>query len=157
MKKVQILTTAVFGIVSIVTSLPVFANPALNSALANCARITDPIRRGNCQSAAISTQGSWNLWNSWTPRQQSLATQISQIHYAYHQRTGQPLPVTNGTVAQMMQIIRARANERNFVIERMIANYNAGVALNQADRTIDGANRFIDCLQRQGTGCIPNF
>ncbi|MEB3218511.1 MAG: hypothetical protein VKN72_20060 [Nostocales cyanobacterium 94392] len=157
MKRLTTLSASLIAIATLAVNLPASANSALNSALANCETIANPIARSNCRSAVISTQGSWDLWNSFTPRQRSLAIQISQIHYAYHQKTGQPLPVTNGTVNQMMQIIGARANERSFVINRMQANYNAGLAINEADRAIDGANRFLQCLERQGTGCIPNF
>ncbi|MBE9031219.1 hypothetical protein IQ266_15905 [filamentous cyanobacterium LEGE 11480] len=131
------------------------AQSALNRALQSCNRISDPLRRGNCQSAMRARQAQMDLVRSWTPHQRSLARQISQITYTYFQRNGQPIPVNRNSVLAVMQMIGANRQDIRFVIDRMRANYNAAIGINQADRLIKSTSRFLRCLERQGTGCVP--
>lgn len=129
--------------------------PIAAKAQSYCDRITDPLRRGNCYAQEAATQQQWQRWNSYTPRQKGLARAVGQVVYAYYQRTGQALPVTQQTVTQVMRIVGASRAEAAFVLDRMVANRNAIAALNQADGEIDRMQRFLDCLQTRGTGCVP--
>lgn len=120
-----------------------------------CDRISDPLRRGICYQQEAATQQQWNNWRSYTPRQRQLSMAISQIVTDYYQRTGQALPVTQETVVQVMQLVGASREETAFVINRMVANSNAYAGMNRANGTIDRTQRFLECLQTQGTGCVP--
>jgi hypothetical protein len=128
---------------------------AATKAESYCDRISDPLRRGNCYQQEVATQQQNARWRSYTPRQRQLSRTISQIVTDYFQRTGQALPVTQETVSQVMQMVGASRSEAAFVIDRMVANSNAYAGMNQANDTIDRTQRFLDCLQTQGTGCIP--
>lgn len=104
-------------------------------------------------SEALVQQAQRDLWNSYTPRQRNLATIISQISYAYFQRTGQPLPVNSETISIVMEGIGARQSEAGFVRDRMRANSNGAQGIISLERATDRTERFIQCLQAQGTGC----
>ncbi|MGI0494461.1 hypothetical protein ACN4EG_21970 [Alkalinema pantanalense CENA528] len=132
------------------------ASPS-NTMTAHCEAITDPLRRGNCYSAIAAAQAQQDLVRNWTPRQHAIAKTIGQLYNAYYQQTKRPLPINRTTVTRVAQALRANSTEVSFIINRMQANYNAIVGLNQADATITGAEQFLKCLQTQGTGCIPNF
>ena len=127
------------------------ANPALEA----CSSIQDPIRRFYCEGSILSGQASQDLVNSYSPRQRQLAQVIGQVVYAYYEQTGQPLPVTQATLQLMMEGIGASASEASFVYDRMVAHSNAIAAIIEADVTINRMNGFLNCLQTQGTGCIP--
>jgi hypothetical protein len=129
--------------------------PIAAQAQSYCDRITDPLRRGNCYAQEAATQEQQRRWNSYTPRQKALARAVEQVVYGYYQRTGQALPVTQQTLAQVMRIVGAARAEATFVVDRMVANRNAIAAINQADREIDRMQRFLNCLQTQDTGCVP--
>jgi len=120
-----------------------------------CDRISDPLRRGNCYQQEDATRQQNARWRSYTPRQRQLSLAVAQIVTDYYQRTGQALPVTQETVSQVMQLVRASRSEAAFVIDRMVANSNAYAGMNRANVTIDRTQRFLDCLQTQGTGCVP--
>ncbi len=131
-------------------ALPAQANPALSA----CQSITDTIRRYYC-TAPIQAQEARNaLWQSYTPRQQQLATAVGQISSDYYNQTGQPVPVTQESVGLVMQAVGANSAEAAFVRERLQANSNASASINQVDVVIDQAGDFLQCLQTQGTGCI---
>jgi hypothetical protein len=129
--------------------------PITAKAQSYCDRITDPLRRGTCYSQEAAIRQQQARWNSYTPRQRVLARSVEQVAYNYYQRTRQALPVTQQTLAQVMRIVGASRAEAAFVVDRMVANRNAIAALNQADLEIDRMREFVDCLQTQGTGCVP--
>ncbi len=130
---------------------PVFANSRLdaayNAALESCNRNSDPTSRGRCQLNAESAYRRERFWRGLTQRQRNLATQIGQIYNNHLKRTRQALPVTNGTVNQVMRIIGANPNEASFVINRMQANYQAIIATTEAqigvDATLDSLPRIL--------------
>jgi tRNA A37 threonylcarbamoyladenosine modification protein TsaB len=140
-----------------IPSLTTIVKAAPNSAAAGCESITDPLRRGNCYSAIAAAQAQQNLVRNWTPRQHTIDKAIGELYNAYYQQTKRPLPVNRTTATRVARALRANSAEVSFIVNRMQANYNAVVGINQADATITGAQQFLDCLQTQGTGCIPNF
>ena len=152
MKLRQLLFLPLLGI-SLTTAVakPATANPAL----AACAGIQDPIRRFYCEGSILSGQASQALVNSYSPRQRQLAQVIGEVIYAYYERTGQPLPVNQENLRIMMEGIGASPSEAPFVYDRMVAHSNAIAAIIEADATINRMNGFLNCLQTQGTGCIP--
>jgi hypothetical protein len=129
--------------------------PIAAQAQSYCDRITDPLRRGNCYAQEAATRQQQARWNSYTPRQRVLARSVEQVVYNHYQRTRQALPVTQQTLAQVMRIVGASRAEAAFVVDRMVASRNAIAAINQADSEIDRMREFLDCLQTQGTGCVP--
>jgi len=128
---------------------------AANPALEPCSAIQDPIQRFYCEGAILSGRASQALMNGYTPRQQQLAQVIGKVVYAYYEQTGQPLPVNQETLRIVMQGIGASASEASFIYDRMVAHSNAIAGITEADVTINRMNSFLNCLQTQGTGCIP--
>jgi hypothetical protein len=157
MKMIHQLFAATTIALIIVPSLTTIAKASPNNAAAGCEAITDPLRRGNCYSAIAAAQAQQDLVRNWTPRQHAIAKAIGELYNAYYQQTKRPLPINRTTVNRVARALRANSAEVSFIANRMQANYNAIVGLNQADATITSAQRFLDCLQTQGTGCIPNF
>lgn len=115
----------------------------------------DPLRRFYREGSAISQQAQWQLWNSFTPRQKSLAIAISRIADQHWQLYQQPIPINLQSSQMMMRMIGAQPNEGAFVVNRMQANYAAYASLGQVDATINQMYNFLNCLQTRGTGCVP--
>ena len=149
MKLHSLLALTIAGL-PLLLAIPAQANPALSA----CQSITDPIRRYYC-TAPIQAQEARNaLWQSYTPRQQQLATAVGQIASDYYNQTGQPVPVTQESVALVMQAVGANSSEAAFIRGRLQANSNASASLIEADSVINQAEDFLQCLQIRGTGCI---
>jgi tRNA A37 threonylcarbamoyladenosine modification protein TsaB len=157
MKMIHQLFAATTIALTTIPSLTMIAKAAPNNAAAGCESITDPLRRGNCYSAIATAQAQQDLIRNWTPRQHAIAKAIGNLYNAYYQQTKRPLPINRTTVNRVAQALKANSAEVPFITNRMQANYNAIVSINQADATITGAQQFLDCLQTQGTGCVPNF
>ena len=125
------------GVFVLIPSVIGFAKPVnANPALAYCQTITDPIQRYYCEGRLMSSQAQWDKWSTYTPRQQQFTYTISQLYSNYSQRYGQPIPVNQQTLAQIIQYLGANQSERQFVYERMMANYNGIIGITQADQTI---------------------
>jgi hypothetical protein len=152
----QLIAATTIALITI-PSLTTIAKAAPTNPAAGCEAITDPLRRGNCYSAIAAAQAQQDLVRNWTPRQHAIDKAIGELYDTYYQQTKRPVPINRTTVTRVAQALRANSTEVSFIVNRMQANYNAIVSINQADATITGAQRFLDCLQTQGTGCIPNF
>jgi hypothetical protein len=140
-----------------IPSLTTIVKASPNNATAGCESITDPLRRGNCYSAIAAAQAQQDLVRNWTPRQHAIDKAIGELYNTYYQQTKRALPINRTTVIRVAQALRVNSAEVSFVISRMQANYNAIIATNQADEAIRGAHGFLECLQTQGTDCVPNF
>ncbi len=149
MKLRSLLALTIAGL-PLLLAVPAQANPALSA----CQSIADPIQRYYC-TAPIQAQEARNaLWQSYTPRQQQLATAVGQIAFDYYNQTGQPVPVTQESIRLVMQAVGANSSEAAFIRGRLQANSNASASLIEADSVINQADDFLQCLQTQGTGCI---
>jgi hypothetical protein len=136
-------------------TIGVNAQSAANQGLQSCNTIADPLRRNNCQLAILANQAQIDLVRSWTPRQYELDRKISHIMYIYQVSSGSPVPVIRENVNTMMWRIGAYPQEFQFVADRMQANYSVGISLNQIDRRITRWDRFVQCLGRGSTNCMP--
>lgn len=111
------------------TGTMLFSSISPAKANSYCDQIRDPFQRFYCQGREDVSRAQQARVRSYSPRQRYIARIISQLIYNYYQRTGQALPVTHQTVAQVMQVIGASPSEAAFVVDRMVANANAIAAL----------------------------
>jgi hypothetical protein len=118
---------------------------------ANADAISDYYRQGNI----AATEAQMQRWNSYTPRQKQLARKIGEIAHAYYQKTGQPLPVNNQSIAILMNTLGANSQEASFIQDRMMANSDAQAAIPRVDALINRTQNFLNCLNNAGNGCIP--
>lgn len=133
----------------IVCTVSLIALP-LTSVKANADAISDFYRQG-----AAANQARWQRWNSYTPRQKQLSRAISKIADAFYQRNEQPLPVNKNSLRIIMKALKATPEEAPFILNRMLASSNASAAITRTNSTINRTQNFLNCLNTQGTGCIP--
>lgn len=105
--------------------------------------------------ARIAAEAQRDMWNSFTPRQKQLSQLVSNVAFQYWQGYGQPIPMDAQTLNMVMRGIGAQPHEADFVWSRMYANHNAIVVMAQANGTISRTQRFVECLERGGTMCMP--
>lgn len=105
--------------------------------------------------ARLAAEAQRDLWNSFSPRQKYLSQLVSATVYQYWQSSGQPIPMDAQNLNAVMQRVGAQPHEANFIWNRMYANHNAIVVMAQADLTISRTQRFVECLERGGTMCMP--
>ena len=123
--------------------------------LASMKANADPISDFYRQGAAAANQARWQRWNSYTPRQKQLSRAISTIADTYYQQNGQPLPVDKKSLRLIMNALKATPEEASFILNRMVAYSNAYAAIAPTNSIINRTENFLNCLNTQGTGCIP--
>lgn len=133
-------------------ALATLALGAFSSSAKAQAGLSDEYRT---QMAELAAQAQRDMWNSFTPRQKQLSQLVSNVAFQYWQGYGQPIPMDAQTLNMVMRGIGAQPHEANFVWSRMYVNHNAIVVMAQANATISRTQRFVECLERGGTMCMP--
>jgi len=115
----------------------------------------DPLRRFYREGGAAAAEAQWQLWSSFSPRQKYLSKLVASISDQVWSQYQQPIPMTPEMLTIIVEGIGAQPGEAEFVWSRMQAHHDAAIGMREVDAGIDRMQRFSDCLQRQGTGCIP--